>query len=239
VTDTPPVEKTPEERDKFAAEASWYAASARKAAAEAEAAEHEAEVKKLDRDRAVEKREREKHADDYGHRVYEFTGSVDAGSVKTCMKALSSWHRAYPEEAMEIVFFSPGGAVFPGMQLFDHIQWLKAEGHHVTTTATGYAASMGGILIQAGTKRVMTTESWLMVHEVASGASGKTSDIEDEVEFMKRIQARVLQIFADRAAGTNRPKAITKARLKRLSTRKDCWLSSMECFDFGLVDEVR
>ena len=229
----------PEERELLAAKAEAVRAEARKANAEAEAAEAEAAVERLNREREEQKRERERHADDYAHRVYQFTGPVDSASVAKCMAQLGAWHRAYPGEPLEIVFFSPGGGVFPGMQLFDFIQWLVAEGHEVTTTATGYAASMGGILIQAGSKRQMTRESWLMVHEVAAGAQGKTSEIEDEVEFMKRIQARVLQIFADRAAATGRPKAITKAKLKRLSTRKDCWISSQESYDYGLVDDIR
>ncbi len=232
-------EETETQRAKLVAEATKLEAEAREASARADREESAAAVAKFDLERALEKRERERHADEYGSRVYQFTGTVDGNSVSQCMKQLSAWHRAFPGEAIEVVFFSPGGAVFPGMQLFDFLQWLKGEGHKITTTATGFAASMGGILIQAGDLRVMTRESWLMVHEIASGASGKTSDLEDEVEFMKRVQARVMQIFADRAAATGRPKAISKARLKRLSTRKDCWLSSQEAYDFGLVDEVR
>jgi len=225
--------------DPHPAQVAVFEAQARKINAEAEAAEHEAATALLTREDAERKALRARHADDYDHRVYQFTGGVDSATVKACMTQLSAWHRAYPGEPIEIVFFSPGGQVFPGMQLFDFIQWLGNEGHETTTTCTGYAASMGGILLQAGQHRVMSCESWLMVHEVASGASGKTSDIEDEVEFMKRLQTRLIQIFADRAAATGRPKAITRAKLKRLSTRKDCWLSSQESYDYGLVDEVR
>ncbi len=228
-----------EEKDRATAEAEKFRAEARKFAAEADEAAAKAAVAVFAQQREAQKYERELHTDDYPDGVYEFTGHVDQASVTKCMTRLSAWHRAYPKKALEVVFFSPGGAVFPGMQLFDYIQWLRANDHHVTTTSTGYAASMGGILLQAGDTRVITKESWLMVHEVASGASGKTSEMEDEVEFMKRVQERVLQIFADRAAATDRPKAITKTRLRRLSTRKDCWLSSQESYDYGLVDEIR
>ena len=82
-----------------------------------------------------------------------------------------------------------------GMALFDYIQQVKAMGHHVTTGCMGYAASMAGILLQAGHRRVMGRESYVLIHEVAAGAAGKIGEIEDTVEFLKKIEDRVLDIL--------------------------------------------
>ena len=60
---------------------------------------------------------------------------------------------------------------------------------------------MAGILLQAGDIRIMGAESWLMIHEISFGASGKIGEIEDTVEWVKKIQERVVKIFAvDRGA---------------------------------------
>ncbi|MCJ7796839.1 MAG: ATP-dependent Clp protease proteolytic subunit [Thermoleophilia bacterium] len=172
-------------------------------------------------------------ASDARHHVYQFTGKVDDSSTKMCMHQLAIWHRTEPDCPMEIVFHSPGGNVIDGMALFDYILGLRSQGHHVTTTARGYAASMAGILLQSGDVRRMGKEAYLLIHEISTGAIGKIGEIEDEVTFVKKIQSRVLDIFVDRAGGK-----IKKATMERKWRRKDWWLSSDEALRYGLVDEI-
>lgn len=182
-------------------------------------------------------------ATDQFHHVYRFADPIADYTVEAAMDTLSFWDRTEPEVPIEIMFNSPGGSVFAGMDLFDFIQELRRKGHHVTTSARGMAASMAGILLQAGDHRVMGREAQVLIHEVSSIAVGKIGEIEDEVLLIHKMQDRVIKIFADRAAaaGENGTASdpITAARLKRGWSRKDWWLDSDECLKYGLVDEIR
>jgi ATP-dependent protease ClpP protease subunit len=109
--------------------------------------------------------------------------------------------------------------------LYDFIQELKFAGHTVITKTLGMAASMAGILLQAGSKRVMGSEAYVLIHEVSFMAGGPIGVVEDEVEFVKMIQARVLDIFARKAAraleGIKRVGETDTQYQKRLDERFD------------------
>jgi ATP-dependent Clp endopeptidase proteolytic subunit ClpP len=190
-------------------------------------------------------------ARNFHHCVYRFSDEVMPEAVEACISTLTVWDRLHPGEPFEIVFNSPGGSVIDGFDLFDFIQEMKRKGHYVTTAARGWAASMGGILLQAGDKRVMGREAYMLIHEISSGYRGKTSEIEDEVQFVKKMQKRVLDIFERRSAqamenGTAEI-AITAHQIENGDDtlefpgwkRRDRWLDSEECLKFGLVDELR
>ena len=109
------------------------------------------------------------------------------------MSKLTQWHRENPKCDIEIIFSSPGGSIIDGFELFDFIQELRRD-HKVTTGSLGMAASMAGILLQAGTHRWIGHQSWMMIHRAAFGAYGKTFEIEDEVKFVQRIEERILDV---------------------------------------------
>lgn len=179
-------------------------------------------------------------AGDFFHKTFYFDSDVNAKSVGFCMDQLDQWDRMNPGGCeIEIAITSPGGAVIDGLALFDHIQYLRRKGHTINTVCLGVAASMGGILLQAGTKRIMTKESWVLIHEVSGGMMGSFGDMEDRLDWLTRTQDRILDIFATRAAASDAPKPITKAQLAKGWKRKDWWLSSDECLKLGIVDEVR
>ncbi len=124
------------------------------------------------------------------------------------------------------------------MALFDCIQELRRKGHFITTRALGMAASMAGILLQAGDKRVISREAYLLIHEISAGAVGKIGEMEDDMIFLNKIQGRILDIFATRCQATKAPNKLTRQRLANGWKRKDWWLDSAECLKYGLVDEV-
>ena len=193
--------------------------------------EHVEAVAALDRQNR-EYDERKRRATDEYHHVYVFKESVSAASVANCEARLREWMRNDPECDIEINFNSPGGSVIDGMALWDFIQQVRARGHNVTTSTIGYAASMAGILLQAGDVRIMGAESWLMIHEISFGASGKIGEIEDTVEWVKKIQERVVKIFASRST-------MTAAYIRKNWTRRDWWISSDEALKLGLIDKIR
>ena len=227
---------------KFLAEAEQAKAEAAKAQAEAENAKIELESNKIELER-TQRAHKEALASNKYHHIYIFDDVVHEKSVTECMRALDVWRRTDPGCDIEIRFTSPGGEVLSGMSLFDYIMGLKADGHFVTTSCYGYAASMAGILLQAGNKRIMGRESYVLIHEISTAIRGKIGDIEDEVEFIKKIQDRVLTIFADRAAEADRngtaSKPLTKQQFKKNWNRRDWWLTSEEALEGGVVDEVR
>jgi ATP-dependent Clp endopeptidase proteolytic subunit ClpP len=233
-----PLTKDQAEALKFAAEARRADAEAlmhsttnRKLVAEAEVAEVTARMRRIDLMHSEENHQIEQAADGY-HGIYRFAEAVDERSTTMAMNSLTTWDRLWPEKAFEIVFTSPGGTVIYGLALFDHIRELRRKGHHITTSTLGIAASMASVLLQAGDKRVMAKESYLLIHEGSFGVHGSVGQVEDQVKWFDRIRDRILDIYADRSA-------LTKAEIKRRWTRKDWFLDSDEALKFGFVDEVR
>lgn len=179
----------------------------------------------------VEQLEAERLASDYEHRVYRLLGPVTAASAKAAVETLVMWHRLDPACDITFVIDSPGGGIIEGLHLYDTILWLRNEGHEVTTITNGMAASMGGILLQAGSKRVAGPSASVLIHEASFGAAGSFGQVEDQVEFVKKLQDRLLDILAERSS-------LTKAQIKNRWTRKNWWLDAKEALKFGFIDEI-
>jgi ATP-dependent Clp endopeptidase proteolytic subunit ClpP len=236
------IAKNQAEQELFQARAAQAHAEAEKFTSEAAHASLRAQEEQLEL-RQKQRIERELLALDGYNYTYRFTDPVSDKTVAAAVDKLTFWRRTAPGQSLEIVFNSPGGSVIAGMDLFDYIQELRRDGHHVTTATRGYAASMGGILLQAGDVRVMGKEAYVLIHEVATGAYGKIGEIEDEVKFMKKIGERVIDIFLTRAAGAYENGTATKVLTRSLFTksweRKDWWLNSEEALELGVVDQLR
>ena len=124
---------------------------------------------------------------------------------------------------------SPGGSITSGLAIYDTIQFLKPD---VCTYCIGQAASMGAVLLAAGTKgkRYSLPNSRVMIHQPWGGVQGVAADI--------NIQAREIQNLKERLNGilsrhTGQP--ITKIEK---DTDRDYFMSANEAKDYGLVDEV-
>ena len=219
-----PKEIIPALKRKLEAEAECAKAEARRTTAEAAAAEVI--------QRTAEREEAEEMAGNRYHHVYAFNDQVTSSAVSKCIGQLNIWSRNDPGCDIEIVFNSPGGSVIDGMALYDYLQTLRRKGHKLTTGTMGMAASMAGILLQAGDIRYIGKESYVLIHEISTGAIGKIGEIEDVVKFCKKIQERVIGIFAERS---NKDAAYFKTHWRR----QDWWLSSEECMKIEIVDEVR
>lgn len=219
-------------------EAAKHDAEARKMSAEALKAEYDAECEAIHVQRIQDLRRRELAEDDY-HHVYQFLGHVSESSVAACVRELSFWNRDAPKCDIEVIINSPGGEVIAGMALFDYLMFLRSKGHKITTVAIGYAASMAGILLQAGDVRVMGREAYVLIHEISFGAGGKFAEVEDEVAFVRKIQERVLNIFSKRSKAAQPTTGLTAKQFANGWRRKDWWLDSDESLRLGVVDEVR
>lgn len=182
----------------------------------------------------------EKYHHDYGlasdaqHNIYRFNKDVSQSSVKECIHTLTAWSRMRPDKDIEVVFSCPGGSVLDGLALYDFLRELSGRGHKVVTGNLGHAASMAAILLQAGDHRWAGQESWYLIHRAAFGSMGYTFEVEDRVEWIKRIESRIVSIFERRSNDK-----LTRRKIEKNWERKDWWLDADQLREFGLVDEVR
>lgn len=176
-----------------------------------------------------EHRDAEASASESG--VYHFMNAVGAESSKMCILTLDMWSRRRPGTDFKIVFNSPGGSVFHGLALYDFIDELKDRGHTITTVARGMAASMGGILLQAGDTRIIGANAHMLIHEVSAMEAGKVSEMEEQLEFTKRLQKRCLNILASRST-------MNPAQISRRWKKHDWWLDANEVVELGFADEI-
>lgn len=166
-----------------------------------------------------------------------FSGPVTRESAMQAVKNIMFLAEKAKETAdagIRLVINSPGGSILDGMMLFDVITEVRQNGVPVETGCYGMAASMGGVLLQAGTHRWIGKNSWVMIHNAAFGAKGKTWTIEDELEFSKILEEKIIEIYTLRSGGKLSESAILEG-----INRKDWWIDADTCYKLGIVDEVR
>lgn len=136
---------------------------------------------------------------------------------------------ADPKKDIHIYINSPGGSVTAGLAIYDTMQFVTCD---VNTYCIGIAASMGAVLLTAGSegKRFCLPNSHVMIHQVSGGAQGTASDVERTVEFMFELKKRLNGI-------------LSKHTGKDLDTvdqdaDRDNYMSAQEAADYGLVDRV-
>lgn len=228
---------------KLQAEAAFLAAQARNEVAQAKRAEVEAAIAQH-----VKKREdyaeQVRLAQNVFHGLIYFVSEVGPKSVESCIDRLDLHERVHGTSMpVEMVFTSPGGDVVTGMRLFDHITGMRDRGFTINIGTRGIAASMAGVLLQAGSHRWMGRESYVLIHQISAGVAGSFGDIEDRVKWFEKLQNRILDVFAARAAEAGKngtaSQPATRRYLAKQWERTDWWLDSDECLRLGIVDEVR
>ncbi len=124
---------------------------------------------------------------------------------------------------------SPGGSVTAGLAIFDTIQYMTCD---VNTYCIGQAASMGAVLLAAGTKgkRYALPNARIMIHQPWGGVQGQASDISIQAKEILRLKDRLNEILA-KACGKS-VEAIGK------DTDRDNFMSAEEAKNYGLVDHV-
>jgi len=157
-------------------------------------------------------------------------GSPVDDMVANCIVAQFLYLQSQDAEK-DISFYinSPGGSVTAGMAIYDTMQFVKCE---IATYCIGQAASMGALLLAAGThgKRYALENARIMIHQPSGGAGGQASDIAIQAEEILRTKENLNRILA-RHTG----KKI--AQVAKDSDR-DRFMSATEAKKYGLVDEV-
>lgn len=133
------------------------------------------------------------------------------------------------EKDINIYINSPGGSVTAGMAIYDTMQFVTCD---INTYCIGQAASMGAVLLAAGTagKRHALPNSRIMIHQPLGGVQGQATDIELHTKEILRIKENLNKILAHH----------TGKDLEQVKedTERDYFMSSEEAKDYGLVDSV-
>ena len=190
----------------------------------------EARAAKMQADHLAREEENELASFDR-HHVYTFVGEVNAKSADLAMMVLEKWHNRDPECDITFIITSPGGDVIAGFALYDYMMWLRRHGHKLITVARGVAASMAGILLQAGEERLTDPNAQFLIHEISGELGGRLSDIGDTKTFFDRLDARGMAILAERST-------LTQRQIKGKMSRKDWWLDAEEAVKYGFVDRI-
>ena len=134
-----------------------------------------------------------------------------------------------PDKDINLYINSPGGSVTAGMAVYDTMQYIKPD---ITTICIGQAASMGALLLTAGTakKRYSLPNSRIMIHQPMGGFQGQASDIAiqaKEVLRMKDALNRILEVHTGKSLDQI-----------QVDTDRDYFMTGLEAKEYGIVDHV-
>ncbi|WP_119345005.1 ATP-dependent Clp endopeptidase proteolytic subunit ClpP [Facilibium subflavum] len=162
-------------------------------------------------------------------RIIFLNGEVNDVSANLVIAQLLFLESENPDKDIYFYINSPGGSVTAGMGVYDTMQFIKPN---VSTICTGLAASMGAVLLSAGTKgkRYCLPHSQVMIHQPLGGFRGQASDVEIHARNMLRIKERLNHVLAKH---TDRSyEEIVEA------TDRDNFMMAEEAKDYGLIDQV-
>ncbi|MEY3927229.1 MAG: ATP-dependent Clp endopeptidase proteolytic subunit ClpP [Bacteroidota bacterium] len=130
---------------------------------------------------------------------------------------------------IQIYMNSPGGSVYAGLGIYDTMQVVAPD---VATICTGMAASMGAVLLCAGTKgkRSALKHSRVMIHQPMGGAQGQASDMEITLQEILKLKKELYEIIANHS-GQDFDKV-------QHDSDRDYWMTSEEAKAYGMIDEV-
>ncbi|RJQ53106.1 MAG: ATP-dependent Clp endopeptidase proteolytic subunit ClpP [Nitrospiraceae bacterium] len=134
-----------------------------------------------------------------------------------------------PEKDIHIYVNSPGGIVSSGLAIYDTMQYIKPD---IATYCIGQAASMGALLLTAGTtgKRFVLPNSRIMIHQPIGGFHGQATDVEIHAREILKMKETLNKILTKH---TGQP-----FEKIQVDTERDYFMSAQEAKDYGLVDEV-
>ncbi|MGQ1945855.1 ATP-dependent Clp endopeptidase proteolytic subunit ClpP [Geofilum sp. OHC36d9] len=134
-----------------------------------------------------------------------------------------------PSKDISIYFNTPGGSVHAGLGIYDTMQYITSD---VATICTGMAASMGAVLLTAGTKgkRSALRHSRVMIHQPMGGTQGQSVDIEITTREIVKMRKELYTIIAEHSGNTFK-------KIEKDSDR-DFWMTAAEAKEYGMIDEV-
>ncbi len=165
-------------------------------------------------------------------RIIFLSEQVDSASASVVIAQLLFLDAEDPGKDIYLYINSPGGSITDGMAIYDTIQYIKSD---VCTICVGLAASMGSVLLAAGTKgkRYALPNSEVLIHQpliAGGGLSGQTTEIKIHADHMVKTREKLNTILSER---TGQP-------LERIEkdTERDNYMTAVEAKEYGLIDEI-
>ena len=159
---------------------------------------------------------------------------TDAHMAERLMKGLHILDNAAPsgDQPITIIMNNPGGDEYDGFAIYDAIKACK---NHVTIIVYGKAMSMGGIILQAADKRIMSPNSRFMMHYGQFGISANAKDVYQWVEDNKKIDTLMEDIFLEKMV-VKTPN-MTRKKLQEM-LKADFIVDAAEAVEMGFADEI-
>ena len=134
-----------------------------------------------------------------------------------------------PDKDIQFYINSPGGSVSDGLMIYDTMRLIKPD---IQTICMGMAASMGSVLLSAGTKgkRCILPNAEVMIHQPLGGAQGQASDIKIRAELILRTRDMLNKILAE-----NTGKPIEE--IER-DTDRDYFMTAQQALEYGIIDKI-
>ncbi|SAL67980.1 ATP-dependent Clp endopeptidase proteolytic subunit ClpP [Caballeronia telluris] len=162
-------------------------------------------------------------------RIVFLVGPVNDQTASLVVAQLLFLEAENPDKDIALYINSPGGSVYDGMAIYDTMQFVRPD---VSTLCTGFAASMGTFLLNAGTKgkRFALPNARIMIHQPSGGSQGTAADVAIQAQEVLYLRERLNAITAERTGKTVEEIA--------RDTDRDNFMSAAEARDYGLIDEV-
>ncbi len=162
-------------------------------------------------------------------RIVFLSGPVTDALANTVIAQLLFLENEDSKKDITVYINTPGGSVSAGLAIYDTMQYVKP---HVSTVCVGIAASMGAVLLAAGTKgkRFSLPNSEILLHQVMGGAQGQASEIEITARQILKIKDRLNKILVKHTGQT-------LAKIEK-DTDRDFYLSAPEAKDYGVIDAI-
>jgi len=162
-------------------------------------------------------------------RVIFAVGEVEDHMANLIVAQLLFLESENPEKDIALYINSPGGSVSAGLAIYDTMQFIKPD---ISTICVGQAASMGAVLLAAGTKgkRFCLPHSRVMIHQPLGGFHGQATDVEIHAREILDARERLNRILANHTG-----QSIDKIKL---DTDRDNFMTGEQAVAYGLVDSV-
>jgi len=159
-----------------------------------------------------------------------FIGSIiDDNVANTVCAELLHLEAEGPQKDIYIYINSPGGIITSGLAIYDTMQYIRCD---VSTICLGQAASMGALLLAAGTKgkRAALPNSRIMIHQPAGGVQGQTVDIEIHAREMIKIRKTINELLHKHTGQT----------IKKIEKDSDrnFFMGAQEAKEYGIIDRI-
>ena len=162
-------------------------------------------------------------------RVIFIVGQVEDHMANLVVAQLLFLESENPDKDISLYINSPGGSVTAGLAIYDTMQFIKPD---ISTLCIGQAASMGAVLLAAGTKgkRYSLPHSRVMIHQPLGGYQGQAMDIEIHAKEILKIREQLNQLLANHTGQSI--ETIDK------DTERDNFMDADTAVKYGLIDEV-